>query len=90
MSGRDPNTAMAKLMCGLLLAVVVRVPSGAAAQDPSDESLIRAIIAEQATPAGIVVPPDGVIKTQLMEVLVRRGGQWWVEAYHNVDTKPAR
>ena len=39
-------------------------------------------------PAGIVVPPDGVIKTQLMEVFVRRNGQWWIEAYHNVDTKP--
>jgi uncharacterized protein (TIGR02246 family) len=43
----------------------------------------------KAMPPGIVVPPDGVIKTQLMEVFVRRAGQWWVEAYHNVDTKPA-
>lgn len=43
----------------------------------------------KAMPAGIVVPPNGVIKTQLMEVFVRRGGQWWVEAYHNVDTKPS-
>lgn len=41
----------------------------------------------KAMPAGIVVPPDGVIKTQLMEVFVRRNGEWWVEAYHNVDTK---
>ena len=41
-------------------------------------------------PGGIAVPADGVIKTQLMEVFVRRGGQWWIEAYHNVDTKPAR
>jgi uncharacterized protein (TIGR02246 family) len=40
-------------------------------------------------PAGIAVPPDGIIKTQLMEVFVRRNGQWWIEAYHNVDTKPA-
>jgi uncharacterized protein (TIGR02246 family) len=39
-------------------------------------------------PAGIVVPPDGVLKTQLMEVFVRRNGEWWVEAYHNVDVKP--
>ena len=38
-------------------------------------------------PAGIVVPADGVIKTQLMEVLVRRNGRWWVDAYHNVDLK---
>lgn len=40
-------------------------------------------------PAGIAVPADGVIKTQLMEVFVRRGEWWWVEAYHNVDMKPA-
>lgn len=39
-------------------------------------------------PTGITVPADGVIKTQLMEVFVRRNGQWWIEAYHNVDTKP--
>ena len=43
----------------------------------------------KAMPAGIAVPADGVIKTQLMEVFVRRNGQWWIEAYHNVDTKPA-
>ena len=42
----------------------------------------------KAMPPGIPVPPDGIIKTQLMEVFVRRGGRWWVEAYHNVDTKP--
>lgn len=39
-------------------------------------------------PAGIAVPADGVVKTQLMEVFVRRDGAWWVEAYHNVDVKP--
>lgn len=39
-------------------------------------------------PGGIAVPPDGVVKTQLMEVFVRRDGQWWIEAYHNVDVKP--
>jgi len=42
-----------------------------------------------AMPPGIPVPPDGIVRTQLMEVIVRRGGRWWVEAYHNVDTKPA-
>jgi uncharacterized protein (TIGR02246 family) len=44
----------------------------------------------KAMPAGIVVPPDGVIKTQLMEVFVRRQQRWWIEAYHNVDTKPQK
>jgi uncharacterized protein (TIGR02246 family) len=43
----------------------------------------------KAMPAGIAVPTDGVLRTQLMEVFVRRGGRWWIEAYHNVDTKPA-
>lgn len=40
-------------------------------------------------PGSIAVPPDGVVKTQLMEVFVRRDGKWWIEAYHNVDLKPA-
>jgi len=40
-------------------------------------------------PAGVAVPADGVLKTQLMEVFVRRDGQWWIEAYHNVDLKAA-
>ena len=43
----------------------------------------------KAMPPGIPVPGDGIVKTQLMQVFVRRGGRWWVEAYHNVDTKPA-
>ena len=39
-------------------------------------------------PGGIPVPPDGILRTQLMQVFVRRDGRWMVEAYHNVDTKP--
>jgi uncharacterized protein (TIGR02246 family) len=38
-------------------------------------------------PAGIAVPADGILRTQLMEVFVHRAGRWWVEAYHNVDVK---
>jgi uncharacterized protein (TIGR02246 family) len=41
-------------------------------------------------PAGIALPPNGIIKTQLMEVFVRRDGRWWIEAYHNVDVKAAK
>lgn len=41
----------------------------------------------KAMPPGIAVPADGILKTQLMEVLVRRAGSWAVEAYHNVDVK---
>jgi uncharacterized protein (TIGR02246 family) len=43
----------------------------------------------KAMPPGIVVPPDGIVKTQLMEVFARRDGKWWIEAYHNVDLKPS-
>jgi uncharacterized protein (TIGR02246 family) len=41
----------------------------------------------KAMPPGIPVPANGVIKTQLMQVFVRRDNQWWIEAYHNVDVK---
>ena len=44
----------------------------------------------KAMPGGIAVPPDGVVKTQLMEVFVRRDGRWLIEAYHNVDVKVAK
>ncbi len=40
-------------------------------------------------PAGLPVPADGVVKTQLMEVFVRRDGAWQIEAYHNVELKAA-
>jgi uncharacterized protein (TIGR02246 family) len=38
----------------------------------------------KAMPGGFAVPPDGVVKTQLMEVFVLSQGRWWIEAYHNV------
>jgi hypothetical protein len=34
----------------------------------------------KAMPAGVVVSPDGVVKTQVTEVFVRRQGRWWIEA----------
>lgn len=40
-------------------------------------------------PAGVTVPANGIVRTQLMEVFVRHGGQWWIEAFHNVDVKPS-
>lgn len=39
-------------------------------------------------PKGIHVTAEGMVRTQLMEVFVRHGAEWWVEAYHNVDVKP--
>lgn len=43
----------------------------------------------KAMPPGITVPADGIVRTQLLEVFVRRNGAWWVEAFHNVDLKAA-
>jgi uncharacterized protein (TIGR02246 family) len=40
-------------------------------------------------PAGLTVPTDGILRTQLMQVFVKRANQWWVDAYHNVDVKAA-
>jgi uncharacterized protein (TIGR02246 family) len=41
----------------------------------------------KAVPAGLRLPPGGILRTQLMEVFVRKDGQWWMEAYHDVDLK---
>ena len=43
----------------------------------------------KSAPAGLKVPAGGILRTQLMEVFVRREGQWWIEAYHNMDLKVA-
>ncbi len=44
----------------------------------------------KAMPAGITLASDGVLRTRLQQVFVKRDGTWWVEAYHNVDLKPTR
>jgi uncharacterized protein (TIGR02246 family) len=41
-----------------------------------------------ALPPGVRAGADGVLRTRLLQVLVKRGGAWWIEAYHNVDVKP--
>ena len=38
-------------------------------------------------PAGVTIQPDGVLRTRLQQVFVKHGGEWWIEAYHNVDVK---
>lgn len=42
----------------------------------------------KALPPGVAVPADGILRSQLMQVFVRRGDAWLVEAFHNVDVKP--
>jgi uncharacterized protein (TIGR02246 family) len=36
----------------------------------------------------IPVSADGVLHTRLLQVLVKREGAWWIEAYHNVAVRP--
>jgi len=38
-------------------------------------------------PPGVTIGSDGVLRTRLLQVFVKRGDEWWIEAYHNVDVK---
>ena len=48
----------------------------------------------RAMPPGVTPSPDGVLRTRLLQVFVKRGERWELLAYHNVDVKaeaaPAR
>jgi uncharacterized protein (TIGR02246 family) len=37
------------------------------------------------TPSGAPLSGDGVSRTLLMEIFVRRDGRWLMEAFHNID-----
>lgn len=39
-------------------------------------------------PPGMVLDARGRLRTRLLQVLVRRGEEWKIVAYHNVDIKP--
>jgi len=39
------------------------------------------------TPSGAPLSPDGVSRTRLLEVFVRRDGNWFMEAFYNIDSK---
>ena len=39
-------------------------------------------------PPGVTPDPKGRLRTRLLQVIVRRGGEWKIVAYHNVDVKP--
>ena len=41
----------------------------------------------KATPTGATPSADGVSRTRLMEVFVRRDGRWLMEAFYNIDIK---
>ncbi|WP_167772393.1 SgcJ/EcaC family oxidoreductase [Bradyrhizobium frederickii] len=48
------------------------------------------IHALKATPSGAALSTDGVSRTRLMEVFVRRDGRWLMEAFYNIDVKSSK
>lgn len=46
-----------------------------------------AVIGYRELPTGVPTPPDGVLRTKLLQVLVKNDRGWWITAYHNVDVK---
>jgi uncharacterized protein (TIGR02246 family) len=41
-----------------------------------------------AAPTALPPSADGIVRTSLLEVLVKDEGEWRIAAYHNVDVKP--
>jgi uncharacterized protein (TIGR02246 family) len=41
----------------------------------------------QALPPGVKASPDGVLRTSMLQVMVKENNEWWVAAFHNVDVK---
>jgi len=39
-------------------------------------------------PHGLQLDPKGRLRTRLLQVMVKRGGEWQIVVYHNVDIKP--
>jgi len=40
------------------------------------------------TSPGTAPDSKGRLRTRLLQVVARRGSEWWIVAYHNVDVKP--
>jgi uncharacterized protein (TIGR02246 family) len=55
--------------------------------DVAIADLSTAVSNYQALPPGIDTPPDGVLRTSLMQVFIRTESGWRMVAYHNVDIK---
>jgi uncharacterized protein (TIGR02246 family) len=41
----------------------------------------------QRLPPGVQAP-DGILRTELQQLFVKRNGEWWIASFHNVDVKP--
>jgi len=40
-------------------------------------------------PPGLHLDPKGRLRTRLLQVMAKRGGEWQIVVYHNVDIKPS-
>lgn len=63
---------------------VLRFP----ARDVALVETLTAVTGLVQMPPGVGADRQGRLRTRLLQVLVRRDGQWKVVAYHNVDVKP--
>lgn len=55
--------------------------------DVAIADLSAAVSGYQALPPGVKSPPDGVLRTSLLQVFIRAESGWRMVAYHNVDVK---
>jgi uncharacterized protein (TIGR02246 family) len=49
---------------------------------------ITAVLGVSQPPPGVTLDAQGRMRTRLLQVVVKRGGEWKIVAYHNVDIKP--
>lgn len=50
--------------------------------------VVTALSGMAQTPPGVTLDAKGRLRTRLLEVLTRQGGDWKIVAYHNIDIKP--
>ena len=48
-----------------------------------------AVTGYKALPPGVSAPSDKILRTRLLQVMVKDDRGWWIAAYHNVDIKSA-
>ncbi len=59
-----------------------------ASDDVAIVDTLAAVTGYRRLPPG-VEPIDGALTTRLEQVIVRRDGGWWMQAFHNVPVNPA-
>ncbi len=77
------STIFAGSTLGMEVEAIRPLGSGAAVVET-----LASVRGFRALPPGIEPPPDGVLRTRLLQVLERQEGAWRVRCYHNVAVSP--